>query len=215
MKPVARLLCPLALTLALTGVAAQSQPAAPAAQPAASAPQPAKGAAIATAVCAACHTSDGSRGTAANPIIQGQHPDYLAKQLAEFKAGKRKSPIMQPIAAALSDADMKNVAAFYASKQVKPGFARNKDLVGLGEKIYRGGVADRAIPACSGCHGPAGAGIPAQYPRLAGQHSDYIEAQLAAFRSGARQNNPVMVGVAAKLNDREIKALSDYVGGLR
>jgi len=199
----------MALVLAVADVAGQS------AQPAASAPEPAKGAAISTSVCAACHTNDGSRGTAANPIIQGQHPDYSVKQLAEFKAGKRHSPIMQPIAAALSEADMKNVSAFYASKQAKPGFARQKDLAALGEKIYRGGIADRSIPACSGCHGPAGVGIPAQYPRLAGQHAEYTEAQLVAFRSGARQNNPVMVGVAAKLNDREIKAVSDYIGGLR
>jgi cytochrome c553 len=110
---------------------------------------------------------------------------------------------------------MKNVAAFYASKQAKPGFAKNKDLVTLGEKIYRGGVADRRIPACSGCHSPNGAGIPAQYPRLGGQHADYVQAQLVAFRAGTRQNNPVMAGIAANLNDREIKALSDYVAGLR
>ena len=122
----------------------------------------------------------------ANPIIQGQHPDYLVKQLAEFKAGKRDNPIMKAMAAPLSEADMKNVAAFYASKQPKPGFAKNKELVALGEKIYRGGIADRSVPACSGCHGPNGAGIPAQYPRLAGQHADYVEAQLVAFRGGAR-----------------------------
>ena len=147
--------------------------------------------------------------------MQGQHPDYLVKQLAEFKAGKRDNAIMKPIAAALSEADMKNVAAFYAGKQAKPGFAKNKDLVSLGEKIYRGGIADRRVPACSGCHSPNGAGIPAQYPRLAGQHADYTEAQLVAFRSGARRNNAAMTGVAAKLNDREIKALSDYIAGLR
>ena len=110
---------------------------------------------------------------------------------------------------------MRNVAAFYASKQPKPGFAKNKDLVAHGEKIYRGGIADRSVPACSGCHGPSGAGIPAQYPRLAGQHADYVEAQLVAFRSGTRHNNPVMTAVAAKLNDRDIKALADYVAGLR
>jgi cytochrome c553 len=115
----------------------------------------------------------------------------------------------------LSESDMKNVAAFYASKQAKPGFAKNKDLVSLGEKIYRGGIAERSVPSCSGCHGPSGAGIPSQYPRLAGQHADYVDAQLAAFRSGARHNNPVMTGVAAKLNDREIKAVADYVAGLR
>jgi cytochrome c553 len=187
-----------------------------AAEPAAAAKaDPAKGATIAAGTCAACHTSDGSRGSAANPILQGQHADYLAKQLADFKSGKRASAIMKGMAAPLSDADMKNVAAFYAGKQAKPGFAKNKDFAALGEKIYRGGVADRAIPACAGCHGPSGAGIPSQYPRLAGQHADYVEVQLVAFRGGARRNNAAMTGVAAKLNDREIKALSDYVAGLR
>ena len=207
MKLDPRFLCSLALACA--GAASH------AAEPAATAPDPAKGAAISTSVCAACHTNDGSRGVAANPIIQGQHPDYLVKQLAEFKVGKRDNPVMKAMAAPLSEADMKNVAAFYASKQPKTGFAKNKDLVAHGEKIYRGGIAERSVPACSGCHGPSGAGMPAQYPRLAGQHADYVEAQLAAFRSGARHNNPVMTAVAAKLNDRDIKAVADYVAGLR
>src|SRR3982750_2160567 len=196
MKPVSRLLCSVGLALAAG--------ASHAAEAAGSAPDPAKGAAISASVCAACHTNDGSRGVAANPIIQGQHPDYLVKQLTEFKAGKRDNPVMRAMASPLSEADMKNVAAFYAGKQPKPGFARNKDLVSLGEKIYRGGIADRSIPACAGCHGPSGSGIPAQYPRLAGQHADYIDAQLAAFRGGARHNNPAMTAIAAKLNDREI-----------
>ncbi len=207
MKPVQRLLCLLAV--ALTGAAARG------AEPVAVKAEPAKGATISTNVCAACHTNDGSRGIAANPILQGQHPEYIVKQLTEFKAGLRENAIMRAMATPLSDADMKNVAAFYAGKQAKPGFAKNRDLASLGEKIYRGGVADRSIPACSGCHGPSGAGIPAQYPRLAGQHADYVEAQLTAFRSGARHNNLAMTGVAAKLNDREIKALADYVAGLR
>ncbi len=207
MKPVPRLLCLLAVVF--TGVAAQG------AEPAAAAVEPAKGATISTNVCVACHTNDGSRGIAANPILQGQHPEYLVKQLTEFKAGLRENAIMRGMAATLSDADMKNVAAFYAGKQAKPGFAKNRDLATLGEKIYRGGIAERSIPACSGCHGPNGAGIPSQYPRLAGQHADYVEAQLTAFRGGVRHNNVAMTGVAAKLNDREIKALSDYVAGLR
>jgi cytochrome c553 len=210
MKPVARVSVGLALILLAARVAFAAEPA-----PAAAKADPAKGSATATAVCAACHTTDGSRGSAANPILQGQHPDYIAKQLADFKAGRRASPIMKPIASSLSEADMKNVAAFYAGKQAKPGFAKNKDLASLGEKLYRGGASDRMIPACSGCHSPNGAGIPAQYPRLAGQHADYAEAQLVAFRSGARANNPVMTGVASKLNDREIKALADYIAGLR
>lgn len=207
MQPASRFFS--ALALACTGLAVH------AAEPAASKPEPAKGAAISASVCAACHTNDGSRGSPANPILQGQHPDYLVKQLTEFKAGKRESAVMRPMAQPLSEADMRNVAAFYASKQAKPGFAKNKDLVSLGEKLYRGGDAQRGVPACSGCHGPSGAGIPAQYPRLSGQHSDYIEAQLTAFRSGARHNNAIMNGVAAKLNDREIKAVADYVAGLR
>jgi len=178
-------------------------------------PDLAKGAAISAQVCAACHTADGSRGSPANPILQGQHPEYLAKQLTEFKAGIRKNAVMQGMAAVVSDEDIKHVAAFYASKQAKPGFAKDKTLVELGEKIYRGGIAERSIPACAGCHSPNGAGLPAQYPRLAGQHSDYTEAQLIAFRSGARANNAQMTGVAAKLNDREIKAVSDYISGLR
>jgi cytochrome c553 len=207
MKPVSRLLSSLALVFAAG--------ASHAAEPATSAPQPAKGAAISTSVCAACHTNDGSRGSAANPIIQGQHPDYLVKQLAEFKAGKRDNAVMKAMASPLSESDMKNVAAFYAGKQPKPGFAKNKDLVSLGEKIYRGGIGDRSVPACSGCHGPSGAGMPAQYPRLAGQHADYVEGQLVAFRGGVRRNNPTMAAIAAKLNDREIKAVADYVAGLR
>ena len=183
--------------------------------PAAAKPDLAKGQATATAVCAACHTSDGSRGSPANPILQGQHSEYLVKQLTEFKSGKRDNAIMKGMSATLSDADMVNVAAFYAGKQAKPGFAKSKDLVTLGEKIYRGGIADRSVPACSGCHSPSGAGIPSQYPRMAGQHADYTEAQLKAFRDGVRANSAQMTGVAAKMNDREIKAVSDYIAGLR
>ena len=175
----------------------------------------AKGQATATAVCVACHSFDGTRGSPANPILQGQHSEYTAKQLAEFKSGARKSAIMQGMAATLSEDDMRNVAAFYASKQAKPGFAKNKDSAALGEKVWRGGIADRSIPACAGCHSPSGAGIPSQYPRLAGQHGDYTEAQLLGFRSAARHNNTVMTGVAAKMNDREIKAVADYIAGLR
>ncbi len=166
-------------------------------------------------VCAACHTADGSRGSPANPILQGQHPEYLAKQLAEFKAGKRVNAVMSGMAAMLSDDDMKNVAAFYASKQAKPGFAKNKDLVLLGEKIYRGGIAAKQVPACAGCHSPTGAGIPAQYPRLGGQHADYAEAQLTAFRAGTRANSAQMTSIAARMSDKEIKAVADYVAGLR
>ena len=174
-----------------------------------------KGQEKATQVCVACHTADGSRGTPANPILQGQHADYLVKQLKEFKAGVRVNAIMAGMAGLLSEDDMKNVAAFYASQQAKPGAAKNKDLVVLGEKIYRGGIAGKQVPACAGCHSPNGAGIPAQYPRMGGQHADYTELQLTTFRAGFRTNSAQMTAIAARLSDKEIKAVSDYIAGLR
>jgi len=208
MMPVASLLSSLLLAAALVAPASASEAVK-------AKPDVAKGQAISTNVCGACHSADGSRGSPANPILQGQHPEYLVKQLTEFKEGKRDNPVMKGMASTLSEDDMRNVAAFYASKDAKPGFAKNKESVALGEKIYRGGIADRAIPACSGCHSPTGAGLPIQYPRLRGQHSDYTEAQLVAFRSGLRKNSPQMTGVAAKMNDKEIKAVADYIAGLR
>ncbi len=178
-------------------------------------PDLAKGEASFTAVCAACHGADGNSGTPANPKLAQQHPQYLVKQLQEYKSGKRNNVVMKGFAAALSDGDMKNIAYWVTSKQAKAGFAKDKDLVALGERIYRGGIADRQVAACAGCHSPNGAGIPSQYPRLSGQHADYSVAQLTAFRDGARQNSLPMTQVAAKLNDREIKAVSDYIAGLR
>lgn len=204
----------IAAGLLLAASAAFAQAGAGAKAPAPMPVDAAKGQITSTNVCMACHANDGSRGSAANPIIQGQHPEYLVKQLAEFKSGKRQNPIMTPMASTLSEADMRNVAAFYAGKQPKPGFAKNKETVSVGEKIFRGGISDRMVPACAGCHSPDGAGMPSQYPRLSGQHADYTEAQLVAFRSGARKNSTVMMGVAAKMNDREIKAVADYIAGL-
>ena len=168
-----------------------------------------------SASCAACHTQDGSRGTPANPILAAQHPEYITKQLIEFKSGKRKNAIMSGMAAALSEEDMKHIAAFYASKTAKPGFARDPKTVALGEQIYRGGIVAKAVPACAGCHSPNGAGIPSQYPRLGGQHAEYTEAQLQAFRSGLRGNNAQMTAISSKLSDAEMKAVSDYLAGLR
>ena len=202
-SPIALL---LAATLVLPAIAAESD--------AAAKPDLAKGQTLSSQVCGACHTADGSRGSPANPIIAGQHPEYLAKQLGEFKSGKRNNPVMKGFASTLSDSDMRNVAAFYAGKQAKPGFAKNKDLYELGQKIYRGGIADKQVPACAGCHSPTGAGIPAQYPRIGGQHADYTETQLNGFRSGQRANSPQMAAIAARLSDREIKALADYIAGL-
>ena len=197
-------------SLLLAAVAQANEPAAAPVKP-----DLVKGGAISNQVCVACHAADGSRGSPANPIIAGQHPEYLAKQLHEFKSGKRKNAVMNAMAAPLSEDDIRNVSAFYASKTAKPGFAKNKETVALGEKIYRGGIGDRNVPACAACHGPTGSGIPAQYARIGGQHGDYVEAQMLAFRSGARANSAPMTGVAAKMNDREIKAVSDYIAGLR
>ncbi|MBU6257026.1 MAG: cytochrome c4 [Burkholderiales bacterium] len=174
----------------------------------------AKGQQLAT-TCGACHTQDGSRGVATYPILQGQLPEYIAKQLADYKAGKRKNAVMTGMAATvLSEDDAKQIAAFYASKHAKPGYAKSKDTVLLGQQIYRGGIFAKQVPACAGCHGPTGAGIPAQYPRIGGQHEAYLEAQLNAFRSGERANSPQMMTIASRLSDREIKAVADYVTGL-
>lgn len=178
-------------------------------------PDLAKGEASYTAVCAACHAPDGNSAIPANPKLAQQHPEYLLKQLQEFKSGKRANPIMSGMVAALSDEDMKNIAYWVTAKPAKPGFAKEKELVTLGERIYRGGIPDRQVAACAGCHSPNGAGIPAQYPRLSGQHADYAVAQLNSFRDGTRKNSLQMAAVAAKMNDREIKAVADYVAGLR
>ena len=178
-------------------------------------PDLAKGEASFGAVCAACHGADGNSGSPTYPKLAQQHPEYIVKQLTEFKSDKRANAIMKGFASTLSDEDMKNIAYWVTTKASKPGFSKEKDLVTLGERIYRGGIADRQVPACAGCHSPNGAGIPAQFPRLAGQHADYAVAQLTAFRDGVRKNSLQMTGVAAKLNDREIKAVSDYIAGLR
>jgi cytochrome c553 len=228
MKSTATLLIAAALAVpALVSLAQQPAATAPAAASPASAapaaqaaqapakPDVAQGGAKYASVCAACHGPDGNSGIPANPKLAQQHPEYVVKQLLEFKSGKRPSPIMQGFAAQLTEADMKNVAYWAASQKAKPGFARDKELVALGERIYRGGIAERQIAACSGCHSPNGAGVPSQYPRLSGQHADYVAAQLVAFRDGVRKNSLQMNQVAAKLNDREIKAVSDYIAGLR
>lgn len=167
------------------------------------------------AVCSACHGVDGNSGTPAYPKLAQQHPEYLVKQLQEYKSGKRANAIMLGFASALSEEDMKNIAFWVTTNQAKPGAATDKELVALGERIYRGGIQERQIAACAGCHSPNGAGIPAQYPRLSGQHAEYTAAQLTYFRDGIRKNNLQMTQNASKLNDREIKALADYTAGLR
>ena len=209
MKLLASLLMAAALAASsLSAVAAEEKPAA-------AKPDLVKGEAAYAAVCAACHGADGNSAVPIQPKLAHQHPEYLVKQLEEFKSGKRKNAVMQGFATTLTADDMRNISFWAASQKLKPGFAKDKTLVSLGERIYRGGIADRQIPACAACHSPNGSGIPAQFPRLGGQHADYTAAQLVAFRDGVRTNNVHMTGVAAKLNDREIKAVSDYIAGLR
>jgi len=177
---------------------------------------------IAAQICAACHASDGNSTAAANPKIAGQIPEYLGKQLADFKAQAGKKParpsaIMNGMVAGIADADLKALAAYYGGQKLKPAAAADKELASLGQKIWRGGNPASGVPACSGCHGPTGAGIPAQYPRLSGQFAEYLVAQLKAFKDGARTNDPngMMRGVAARLTEREMRAVAEYAAGLR
>ena len=193
-------------------------------------PDAAKGEKIATQVCAACHANDGNSPLAANPKLAGQFYEYLHKQLVNFKPqgakkADRDNAVMAGMVANLSVSDLKDVAAYYAAQKLKPAAAKDKELAALGQKIYRGGNAATGVAACAGCHGPAGAGMPVQYPRIAGQFPEYVEAQLKAFRvgatdprgGGARANDPngMMRGVVARMSDREIQAVADYVAGLR
>jgi len=174
-----------------------------------------KGAATYGQVCVACHAADGNSATPANPKLAQQHPEYLIKQLQEYKSGKRDNAIMKGFASALSDDDMRNISYWLATQKATPGFAQDKDLVRLGERIYRGGIAGRDVAACAGCHSPNGAGIPSQYPRLAGQHAEYTLDQMNQFRSGARKNSAQMTQIAAYMTDEEIRAVADYIAGLR
>lgn len=180
-------------------------------------PELAKAQQIATQVCAACHAADGNSTSPANPVLAGQIADYTAKQLMNFKGGERKNAVMTAMAAGLSPADMKALGAHFAGQQPKSRAAKDAALVQQGQSIYRGGIPSKGVPACTSCHSPHGAGMPAQFPRLAGQYPEYTIAQLQAFRSGERANDPnkMMRMVAVKLTDQEMKAVAEYVAGLR
>ena len=181
-------------------------------------PDAAKGQQIASQVCVACHNADGNSTIPGNPRLAQQHADYLYKQLVDYSApqGKpaRENPVMNGFASQLSDADKRNVAAWFSSQTAKPNFAKNKDTLELGQRIWRAGIPEKQVPACSGCHGPAGSGIPSQYPRIAGQHAEYTETTLKNLREGTRRNNAAMQQIAARLSDPEIKAVADFVQGL-
>ena len=185
-------------------------------------PDLAKAKNIAETVCVACHGADGNSPTPANPILAGQGSEYLLKQLTEFKAadGKpalRNNAIMAGMTAALSVDDTKGLALYFSQQKRKPASATDEKLVAAGKNLWRKSDFEKGIPACAGCHGPAGAGVPAQYPRLAGQYAEYTDLQLKNFRSEERSNDPekMMRTIADKLSDKQIKALADYVAGLR
>ncbi len=172
---------------------------------------------IAGSICAACHGADGNSPIPANPSLAGQHARYLYKQLTDFKAGRRKNAVMSAMVVNLSDDDLRNLAAYFAAQKPTPGTAKDRALVVAGQRLYRGGNSGTGVPACSGCHSPNGAGVPAQYPRLAGQHGDYTVSQLQSFRSGDRDNDPnaVMRMIAGRLSDKDMAAVAQYTSGLR
>jgi len=183
---------------------------------------PAKARPIVQQVCAACHANDGNSTQPANPVLAGQHADYTVKQLLNFKpqGGKpaeRSNPVMAAMVATLAPDDMRNLAAYFGDQAPKPRAARDAALAKLGQAIYRGGILSKKVAACSACHGPNGAGMPAQFPRLAGQFPEYTAAQLRSFRAGERANdaNGMMRAIADKLSDREIAAVAEYIAGLR
>ena len=165
--------------------------------------------------CIACHGAAGNSTIAQNPKLAGQHEAYINKQLHNFKTPERNNAIMTSISKALSDDDMKNIAAYLDAQVIAPGAAKNKDTVDLGKRIYRGGISEKNVPACAACHGPNGAGIPAQFARVGGQHQEYTAAQLMAFRTGVRKNNSIMTTIAKRLSDEEMLAVSDYIAGLK
>jgi cytochrome c553 len=202
---------------ALASLAQANEPASPVAYQG----DAAKGQPLASAVCGACHGPDGNSAAAANPKLAGQHAAYLFKQMKNFKAsadGKsdRVNAIMNGMIAPYTEEQMKDFAAYFAAQKQNGGEMKNRDTLELGKKLFRGGDASKGLPACAGCHGPAGAGLPAQFPRIAGQFAEYTEAQLKAFRVGERANDPnkMMQMIAVKMTDAEIRAVADYIAGL-
>lgn len=202
------------LTLSIAGAAEAQHPAKPDA---------AKGASLyeggdnarGLPACVSCHGANGNSTISVNPKLSAQFAAYTHKQLVDFSTPNRVNPIMSTYAGMLSDTEKRDIAAYLALQKAKPGAAKDKDTVELGRKIYRGGIAEKGVAACASCHGAAGAGIPVQYPRLAGQQQDYTLAQLTAFKNGTRKNSPQMSTLTERLSDAEMKAVADYIAGLR
>jgi cytochrome c553 len=165
--------------------------------------------------CVSCHGEGGNSTITVNPKLAAQHEGYIYKQLVNFTTADRNQPVMTIYAKMLTDEEKHNIAAFLATQKSKPGAAKNKDTIELGKKIYRGGIAETKVPACASCHGANGAGIPVQYPRIAGQHQDYTVAQLGLFKTDGRKNSPQMSTIAKRMSDDEMKAVADYIAGLK
>ena len=207
-----KLVVSLVAALAATSAFANEPAAAPASKG-----DPKAAESIVNQVCAGCHAVDGNSTVAANPKLAGLNAEYIDKQLTDFKSGARKNAVMGGIVASLSPQDMLNLAAYFSAQQPKPGTSKDQELALIGQKIFRGGIQGAGVPACASCHGPEGKGIPVQFPRLAGQHSDYIYAQLNNFRLGTRANDgaKMMRTIATKLTDADMKAVAAYIQGLR
>ena len=208
----------LVATLAVSGFASAAEhPAAPAKA------DPAKGATLYESgdaarglpACVSCHGAAGNSTIAANPKLAAQIAPYVYKQLVDFTTPNRNNPVMTTYAKMLSDDEKKNIAAYLATQTPKPGAAKNKDTVLLGKQIYRGGIPATGVAACASCHGANGNGIPAQFPRLSGQHQDYTVSQLQAFKGGARKNSVQMTTISKRMSDDEMKAVADYIAGLK
>lgn len=172
-------------------------------------------------ICSGCHGADGNSIVPVNPSLAGQPAQYITTQLEHFKAGIRANPIMTGMAASLTPEDTRALGLFFAQQKPKGSVAKDKQLAEKGQKLYRGGKSDASLPACSSCHAPDGAGIPAQFPRLSGQSPDYVYDQLKKFKNGERGNNDkdpngkIMAAIAAKLSDDDMHALAEYAAGLR
>lgn len=218
-----RLTFPLLKSLLLATLAVCGTVSAAEAQPAAAKADPAKGGTLYDSgdnarglpACMSCHGAAGNSTIVANPKLAGQIEAYTHKQLVDFTTPNRQQPVMTTYAKMLTEDEKRNIAAYLATQKQKPGAAKNKDTVELGRKIYRGGIAEKGVAACASCHGATAGGIPVQYPRLSGQHQDYTYAQLEAFKNGSRKNSIQMTALAQRMSPEEMKAVSDYIAGLK
>ena len=214
---------PVAAPAAAAQPATAPAPAAPTAPAAPAQVDLAKGQQIIATVCAACHGPDGNSALPANPRLAGMPAQYITQQLTNFKSGVRANPIMLGMSSMLQPEDMKAVGIIFSRQKPAGLEAKDPSLLKAGQQLYRGGDAKHGIPACAGCHLPDGSGMPAKYPRLAGQFPEYQFAQLQAFKTGARGadkegkdiNGRIMAAIAARMSDEQMKAVAEYTSGLR